>query len=164
MICERCNEKSATVHLMRVEQKKRREYHLCEICAEEEGVSSVQGTFSLKSFLEDVGAAPAVSGVAPCAHCGLTYEAFRVSGRLGCADCYEHFREQLLPLLEKIHESTQHVGKAPTKLETRREKREVIDGLRREQERAIKDENYERAGELRDRIQALEAELESPGD
>ncbi len=48
-----------------------------------------------------------------CATCGLTFEAYRKSLLLGCSDCYESFRDQLLPELRRFHGSTRHVGRRP---------------------------------------------------
>lgn len=48
-----------------------------------------------------------------CATCGLTFEAYRKSLLLGCSDCYESFRDQLLPELRRFHGNTKHVGRRP---------------------------------------------------
>ena len=48
-----------------------------------------------------------------CPNCGLTYSSFKSSGRLGCSECYEAFRNELVPLLGRLQGSTGHVGKAP---------------------------------------------------
>jgi protein arginine kinase activator len=168
MICQRCNENIATVHLTKIEQKKKLEFHLCENCAERQGVTSESEGFSVQNFLSKVAKAseiktvvPVEEGPAPCPTCGLSFATFRTAGRLGCSDDYEHFKTHLVPLIEKIHNSSQHVGKVPKRLTTRMERLKIIENLKREQEKTIRDENYERAGELRDRIRHLEEEMGS---
>ena len=102
---------------------------------------------------------PAAEGPEPCPACGLDFATFRTAGRLGCSEDYEHFKLHLVPLIEKIHNSSQHVGKVPKRLTTRLERLKIIERLKREQEKTIKSENYERAAELRDRIRHLEEEM-----
>jgi protein arginine kinase activator len=168
MICQRCKENTATVHLTKIEQKKKLEFHLCEVCAEQQGVTSEPEGFSIQSFLSEVAEVedikrviPTEEGPTPCPVCGMSFEAFRSSGRLGCPEDYEHFKLHLVPLIEKIHSSSQHVGKVPKRLSTRLDRLKLIANLKREQEKTIKDENYERAAELRDRIRHLEEEMGS---
>jgi protein-arginine kinase activator protein McsA len=102
--------------------------------------------------------APKPEPVAPCPACGLTFADFRASGRLGCHQDYEHFKKQLLPLLEKIHGATQHTGKIPLRLGQRVEKQKVLTALRKDLNAAIQREEYERAAELRDKIKVLEGQ------
>lgn len=169
VMCERCNENKATVHLTRIEQKKKREFHLCETCARQQGVLSVKGGFSVQGFLDELAesgttkSTPAAPKTPPCPSCGLTWATFRTTGRLGCPEDYEHFQSELVPLIEKIHEKSQHVGKVPATLSERLDRRQLIAGLRAEQERAIAEENYEKAAELRDRLALLEDDMGSGG-
>jgi protein arginine kinase activator len=170
MTCERCHENPATVHLTKIEQKRKQELHLCEDCARGEGVVSTKADFSVKGFLEELGDAEAEAPLAlssasetypPCASCGLTFPTFRTNCRLGCVSCYEHFKPALIPLVEKIHGASQHVGKVPKRLTARLERSELLEALKREQDRAIVLEEYEQAAELRDRIRGLEDDMGS---
>ena len=90
-----------------------------------------------------------------CPACGLAYSEFKARGRLGCPNCYGAFAPVLVPLLEKVHGTASHTGKAPervaTTLETRRELAELEDELGG----AVASEEYERAAELRDRIRQM---------
>jgi protein arginine kinase activator len=38
---------------------------------------------------------------------------FRGKGRLGCPRCYDTFRQELMPLLQRIHEAQSHRGRLP---------------------------------------------------
>ena len=46
-----------------------------------------------------------------CPECGMTYAEFRKDGRMGCAACYQAFRQPLDSLLLKVHGNLQHAGK-----------------------------------------------------
>jgi protein arginine kinase activator len=176
MICEACHQNLATVHLTEIVQKQKKELHLCEECARGKG-DFYKGNFSVAEFLGGLQdpkkktspekAAPAAKTAAPkpdpipaCPSCGLTFADFRTTGRLGCANDYEHFKKSLLPLLEKIHGATQHTGKVPGRLGQKLEKAKVLSALRKDLNLAIQREEYERAAELRDKIKHIE---EGPG-
>lgn len=97
-----------------------------------------------------------------CSHCGLSIAEFNKTGRLGCSECYHTFADELHGLLRKIHGSDQHTGKAPTMDPVQLEVRKEILALRRRLKRAIEREEFEKAAELRDRINAIEQYTE-PG-
>ncbi|MBI3725457.1 UvrB/UvrC motif-containing protein [bacterium] len=170
MICESCQKNTATVHLTEIVQKQKKELHLCEDCARDKGDSIVKGTFSVNEYLgnladaakkkaekggEKTRAKPAVE-IGPCPACGLTFPDFKASGRLGCYNDYEHFKRELLPLLEKIHGATQHTGRVPSQVGTKMEKQKLLAILRKDLNQAIQREEYERAAELRDKIKNVE--------
>jgi protein arginine kinase activator len=91
-----------------------------------------------------------------CPRCGLSYSEFRQRGRLGCSDDYKLFREGLSQLLERIHGSTQHLGKIPSRAGANlKRERELIE-LKRELTRVIQREEYERAAQVRDQIRRME--------
>lgn len=163
MRCESCEEREAEVHLTQIEQGELNTLHLCQTCAEEQGVSASTGVGGapLTDFLAEMGKGgsspmlPAVSEA--CSYCGTSPEDFRRTGRLGCAHCWPHFEEQLRALLRRIHGSTQHVGKLylgdASELEDRRSH---LTHLRRQLQRAVETEDFETAADLRDRIHELE--------
>lgn len=175
MICESCHQNLATVHLTEIVAKQKKELHLCEDCAREKG-DVLKGNFSVQEFLGGLAdaakkkpaAAPAPKAeaspkakpaveVGPCPACGLTFPEFKASGRLGCYNDYEHFKKELLPLLEKIHGATQHTGRVPSRIGERIETQKVLTALRKDLNQAIQREEYERAAELRDKIRTLES-------
>lgn len=93
-----------------------------------------------------------------CPVCGITFAEFRQAGRLGCAYDYVCFQEDLEPLLTNIHGSKVHRGKRPTRNTGSPDKQHELIQLRREMQEAISHEEYERAGELRDKIRGIEEE------
>lgn len=48
-----------------------------------------------------------------CPACGTTYEDFRRTWLLGCAECYNAFRGELTPMLGYIQRGAYHKGKVP---------------------------------------------------
>ncbi len=168
MKCENCNKQPATFHYVeRQNEEIVKDVHLCEECARQKGIPAMQ--FSLSSVLGQLLDPQAMAGGAKvakeladvsCPVCGITYAEFRQKTRLGCARDYDVFRKALLPLLEKIHGGTQHAGKIPPQAGSKLARQRELFDLRRELERHIKAEHYEEAARTRDRIKALEAELQ----
>ncbi|MFA5659204.1 MAG: hypothetical protein WC900_07960, partial [Oscillospiraceae bacterium] len=117
MICDVCKKKKATVHLTEIVDGKMAEMHICEDCARERSVQMEQqfGLADLLAGLSDFGKQIKTEDKIKlqCANCGLGYEDFRKTGRLGCSECYNAFRGHLSSLLKKIHGSSQHLGKHP---------------------------------------------------
>jgi len=166
MKCDLCGQNAATVHLTEIIDDESRELHLCEACAQEKGAGAAQefGLAGLLAGLTDFGIKPSGKRTPKptCPECGLTYEDFRKSGRLGCGDCYTAFRPFLVPLLKHIHGSTQHVGRIPTTLSQRRKGRKPVqtpdelNQLKEQLKTAVVAEAFEEAARLRDQIRALE--------
>ncbi|MFC1704379.1 UvrB/UvrC motif-containing protein [Candidatus Omnitrophota bacterium] len=160
MLCDACGKTPATVHLTEIVDEQMTELHLCELCAKEKSVQMEQqfGLADLLAGLTDIG--KQIKGVSKiktqCSHCGITYEDFRKSGRLGCGECYSVFKKYLSSLLKKIHGSSQHTGKAPAKLSKSVKAKSDIQELRMKLSLAIQNEEFEEAAKLRDKIKDTE--------
>jgi protein arginine kinase activator len=161
MQCDVCGKKRATVHLTEIVDEQMTEMHLCEECAREKSVQMEQqfGLADLLAGLADFG--KQIKDVEKiklkCPNCGMTYDDFRKLGRLGCGECYATFREQLASLLKKIHGSHQHLGKAPlTMAAPPKVSSEELDVLKAKLQNAIRQENFEEAAMLRDKIREFE--------
>ena len=159
--CDKCD-KPATIHLTEINDGQKVEKHLCEDCAEAEGIT-IKANIPISQLLEDfvlqtVGEGEGEQGTPPtCDVCGLTFSEFREKGLLGCPNDYEAFQEQLLPMLSRAQDgNTQHVGKVPLRAGAAQQKQTKILRLRSQLKQAITAEQYERAAELRDQIKQIE--------
>jgi protein arginine kinase activator len=136
-----------------VKGSEEREFHVCPACAQELGATPPQvGDDPVNVLLAGL---EEVAGGGVCPGCGWTWERFRSGGRLGCARCYETFREELRPLLRRIHGAVRHAGRAP-RSPGADQGAARLRRLHEELERAVGAEDYERAAELRDRLAELE--------
>lgn len=157
MLCDNCGKEPAKVHYKEIKDDKTIEFNLCESCALEKGLQSPKKHgFSVANILagmaEEVG-----SSAIRCQGCGLSYAEFREHGRLGCSECYDAFKEQLKPLLRRIHGSNVHMGRSPRSSEGMIEKIREIEDLKAALKAAVDKEDFEKAAEIRDRIKQLEA-------
>ncbi len=160
MLCQKCKKHTATVHLTEIVNNEKREKHLCEQCAAQEGITSgkVQEPINqlVAKFVLAQSEARELSQLT-CPECGMTFLQFRNGGLLGCPNDYDVFRDALTGLLEKAHEGRlQHVGKIPGGRENKHKRQHELMTLRRELQDAVDLEDYERAAMLRDKIKEVE--------
>lgn len=179
MLCDICHENQALFHIKEVTDQHTRTLNLCRQCAAEKGLDSDNLESGLPSLLSNLAAEllpepkkPDANNTADtpdlppaCPDCGLTTLEFKETGRLGCPSCYTYFREILTPGLDAIHRDVIHRGRKP--YDPTDEKRQQlnpseIDGMLRDLneqlQRAVATESYERAANLRDRINQLTAQ------
>lgn len=176
MQCDHCGQRPATVHQTMIVNGHKTEHHLCEVCARQQGKG--EGTFAfpnlsihqlLSSFLGQdpfggTAVAPRTREEPRCTHCGMTYSEFADSGKLGCSQCYEQLDPHLTPLIKRIQGTTQHTGKAPKRTGGLVRKRRELAQLKQQLTVAVDQEQFEEAARLRDRIRAMEIELQAGGD
>jgi protein arginine kinase activator len=160
MQCEICQGKEATIHLTEITDGVRTEMHLCEQCAQEQGVG-VKNYIPLNELLSNLLAVGPKDDIQPgltdveqaCPHCGFTLDKFREKGVLGCPNDYEVFEKSLLPLIKKAQEgATAHCGKIPSRIPNDSKQQIETARLRRQLDDAVKNEDYELAAELRDKL------------
>lgn len=163
MKCQTCGKADATVHWTEIsDDHKKTERHLCEECARAQEVP-IQKAVSLTGVLQQLLQQKMSQELGKnlktaCPSCGLSYIEFRSSGRFGCPNDYDVFREGILPMLERLQDSVRHCGKVPSRAGRSLQLQNELIRLRREQERAVQREDYEKAAELRDRIQRMSQE------
>jgi protein arginine kinase activator len=140
--------------------------HLCKACAEQLGVGlpklpdkhTAQVLEEMLGNLKPGRAGAARPRAQACPGCGMATGDFRSKGRFGCPRCYETFRGELLPLLQRIHEAQTHRGRLPGRTAAAlpaRDDRTLAD-LRRKLEDAVRGERYEEAARLRDQLRTAE--------
>ena len=184
MLCQICNKNPATIHVQEIVNGEKKVFHLCGECAAKKAESEpILQSFNLAEMLynftsqnpdeekEDGTAVSAPSVV--CSVCGWDTERFRKTGRLGCPDCYLAFSSVLSEVLENMHRGCTHLGKIPRShaadpaKENMIEKvalRKQISDCQRELEVRVKNEDYEAAAVLRDKILELKKRLEAEPD
>jgi protein arginine kinase activator len=88
--CDHCQARPASVPLTRIDAGGLVKLDLCAACAR----------------------ALQPEGAAVCLACGLTAADLERTGRVGCAECYEVFAEQLAPIIDECQGGkVKHAGK-----------------------------------------------------
>lgn len=162
MLCQSCEKRQATTHIKTIVNGELKEYNLCPECATKMGYGSFFGNFGFDldklfgSFMESVGTGRSTKR---CQCCGSSFEDIAKSGKVGCANCYDVFYEELLPSIQRIHGRTSHTGKLARSAGTKVRIKNELTQCRYELEQAIKAQEFEKAAELRDRIRELEKNI-----
>ncbi len=154
MKCQSCAN-PATVHITTIEKGgQKRIAHLCQACAEKQQLVKQQ-ELNLPAILQTligqhVGPLSDELARRTCPECGIKFMEFRQQGRLGCPHDYSVFRDEIEPLLEKIHRSARHVGKSPRRGPPAPAEQAELLALRRRLREAVEAEAYEEAARIRD--------------
>lgn len=157
--CDLCGKVEATMKVSQLDKDgKVTEISVCAECARQRGFTEVgklkAGVAEIIAELKtrvDEGDAKLI-----CGNCGLSYAEFKQQGRLGCADCYVSFHDQLLPLIRRIHGAVQHVGRTASGGRKQAQVKMNVKKLRDALSGAIQDEDYEKAAALRDQLRRTE--------
>ena len=174
-LCQSCQKQPAVVEFIQVTGTVRRELSLCRDCAMTHGMAAQitafqqisQQIFEQMKPLEETPLGGMEPHVAPCSHCGLSFDEFIRTGLLGCEHCYRDFSPVLGTILRRLHgvshmstgegismnalsEKTEHVSESIlSSNNTLREELEMKIEL------ALLEENYEAAAKLRDQLKNL---------
>lgn len=160
MLCQSCKTNEATTHVKRIVNGKIEEYDLCHECAKKMGYTNFFSNFEnewnsmLGSFFG--GGLPSRTSATRCKHCGSSFAEIAKKGVVGCPDCYETFYDELLPSIRKIHGNTQHNGKFPSSAGKQLALVNEIESMREQLNEAVSRQEFEKAAQLRDKINELQ--------
>jgi Uncharacterized protein with conserved CXXC pairs len=157
----------ATIHLTQIINNDKVEFHLCDSCAKEKNYMNFTVVPDVSSFFNSllgftgqphVNTAKAVT----CKVCGMSFEDFKETGKMGCFNCYKTFQDRIDPIVKRIHGNAEHAGRVPknhtskTYKSTDAEQPSEAELLKKQLEELIKQEKFEEAARVRDKIKALE--------
>ena len=173
MICDICNKNEATIHIQEIVDNQKKTVNICQGCAAKKasGENLLDG-LNLAKFFYNISSqtAPATKkngkdnelfkALPTCVKCGWNGAKFSETGRLGCAECYNTFKQVLIPALKNMHKGSMHVGKRPASSPEGAEKDNGtvllrIMELQKQLEEYILREEFEKAAGLRDKINNL---------
>lgn len=157
MVCQNCNKNDANMHMKRIINGRAAEVHLCSDCARSLGYGEAFSGFGIgfgELLGEVLSRGDSLSSQA-CHLCGKTFEDIAADGKMGCAECYNTFRDKLVPYLNRIHGKATHVGKKPTE---NTDPAERLAQLKNMLQSAVDEQNFELAVKLRDEIIELSGE------
>jgi protein arginine kinase activator len=159
MQCQLCD-KQATVHLTEIKGGQKMERHLCEDCAQKEGITiKIKAQVPLSELLSNLAATEQeTQDVAElrCPQCDITWAEFRKGGLLGCPHDYEVFERPLRLLIQRAQDgATTHAGRVPKNPGGAMSQQVKLMRLRQDLQLAVEAEDYEAAARIRDEISSL---------
>ncbi len=162
MLCDNCKKNKAVFLVKEIMMGEERDIYLCQSCAFDKGLTEVvfDFKFNLKNFINSVievddTIEELLSNNKVCEKCGTSLNEILEDGLLGCAHCFVSFMPVLTQIYSKVFNTKEHYGKIPIKLEKEVEILKRLEEYKIELQKAIKEENYERAAFLRDKIKEL---------
>lgn len=166
MLCDICKKNEATIHLTEITNNNYHELHLCEICAQSQHTKITAMTINVSPQVEETKSIlPKILlkryGDIKCPKCGFTLADFDRKGRLSCPEDYDVFKEALLPFIGGLHQDVKHKGKVPKKISEKAYLRYELAKLEAELSKFIKEESFEKAAEVRDKIKQLEKRMKA---
>ncbi|WP_010528958.1 UvrB/UvrC motif-containing protein [Lentibacillus jeotgali] len=167
MECQECHERPATLHFTQVINGEKTEVYVCEVCAKEKGYMNYpEEGYSLQHLLSGLlnstfESPKSTTGQQTkelkCPKCEMTLSKFKRLGKFGCPDCYETFADSLDPIFRRVHSgNTKHYGKIPARIGGDMRLKKQVDVYKEELQRLIKNEAFEEAATVRDKIKELE--------
>ena len=184
MLCQNCGENEANVKYTQIVNGVKKQMILCEKCAQDLGIQNINFNMPIdfSSFLGDmideyenlsIGSEFVEPKMLTCDKCNMTYEEFLNTGKFGCDNCYETFKNKINALLKNIHGANTHIGRISGKvneninennikfnknIQNKEEnKNEIkIEKLKEKLKQQIKEEKYEEAAKTRDEIKKIE--------
>lgn len=174
MKCQNCGKNDANFKYTEVTNGLKKELNLCEECARKLGLDNFSFNIPIdfSSFFgdflneyEDTDFMPMLTKTnqLKCDMCNMTYDEFMNTGKFGCANCYNVFAEKIEPVLKRLHGNTNYIGRR-AKDNSHIEKIEIdaqnseLEELKKRLKLTIKEENYEEAAVLRDKIKQIEGD------
>lgn len=181
MKCQNCGKNNANVKYTQIINGEKKEFILCEDCAEKLGINSKInfempmsfGSFFGEFFDEYKSSHPLLeelsnNNLQKCNKCGMTYEEFINKGKFGCDNCYTVFSNKIDGVLKNIQGANIHTGRKGKKVEGKiatnvkksetKKQEDKNTELKNKLNKAIKEERYEDAAKIRDEIKKLEKE------
>ena len=174
MICKECGKNNAEIYYKQTVNGQTVEYALCQECAgklQKEGKISLNmhslfdgfdfgfGTFNNLFGINYDKKKPMITEKKRCTLCSSTFDDLVKSGKVGCAECYKVFAEELKNSVESIHGKAKYIGKRPKKYKEKQTKEDRLNDLKEELKAAVSEQEFEKAAKLRDEIRALENEM-----
>jgi protein arginine kinase activator len=167
MKCQNCGKEEATVKYYENINGEKREYMLCSDCARNLNIMDFPNMLSyfFSNYPKELAEKEYTKEV--CNKCSYTFDDYLKNGLFGCPNCYNAFSERIDSLLTKIHGKNRHevadtkkvkIEKKQTKVNEDKDITKVNDVkvLKSLLEKSIKEEKYEDAAKIRDRIKELE--------
>ena len=171
MKCDICKNSEATIHIQEVVNNNIKSLHICEKCAKIYGFKNelIDIGFHLMDFLHNFKSSDGKKNknylinknkktfiedenIIKCTQCNATYDEFLETGKFGCAFCYTAFKEQIKPIIRRIHGKTIHKGNVPEKYRKQLRIIKDIKNLNYRLKTAVKREDFETAANIRDKI------------
>lgn len=157
MLCDRCGKNKASVIYEENINGEKKKVNLCSNCSKKLGIFNMDfmDNMFMSFFDEPVSVERERLKEIKCDKCGYTFSNYANTGLLGCAECYNTFKEKLEPVLQKLHGKSYHIENKKTYVNNSNKANNKLDELKDKLKECIEKEEYEKAAVIRDEIKKL---------
>lgn len=160
MKCDICHEKQAVIFVRQMTGQTSLELHLCADCARERGFSATDSKLelSLSGLLSGIVDNQSLlnSKNRACPVCGKSLKDIIDNKKAGCPECYINFTKEIMAQLKLDGIESSYTGSLPQQLAHFKSSLTDRMLLQSKLEKAIHEEDYEKAAVYRDRLRVLE--------
>ena len=156
MLCQHCKKNPATVNYVEKVNGNTFECHLCGYC-----YADLYGELNDK-INNDIWAGLFGSSTPrkkSCPVCRTTYEDYERTGLLGCAGCYDVFKEELIPSILRLQGKVEHVGKVGKNSDALGLHRRLTN-LQEQLEDALREKRFGEADRLNRQIDSIKKKMQ----
>ncbi|MDD2376625.1 MAG: UvrB/UvrC motif-containing protein [Clostridia bacterium] len=172
MKCQSCKKEEAIIKYYENSNDEKREIMLCSNCAKKLNLIDFPNMLSyfFSSYSKELIENKYTKKV--CDKCSYTFENYLKTGLFGCPECYSAFNDRIDTLLSRIHGKNRHVNtecnsqkkitkKTYMNIKDKNQNINIssiidMNKLKKLLDLSIKEEKYEDAAKIRDRIKDLE--------
>jgi protein arginine kinase activator len=156
MICQHCKKNPATINFIETINGQSFELHLCKACyTYKYGEFEEQATNAVLNGLFGV---PEVEAKT-CKVCGMRFADYEKTGLVGCASCYDVFKDELLPAIARIQGKVVHVGKEGGDYSSEHDLRIKLKAMQEKLENALRSGNNMEASKLNAQMDVIRKKL-----
>lgn len=161
-LCEMCGLRQATIFYKQTINGVTMQKRLCAECAKKLQTDGSAGFWNPIDFLNDFIAEKRPRGKMRVCKCGTTEEEVLRLGKFGCDECYKTFSDIADKYIHGMGGATKHNGKHPdavpdTLPKVENKELSELERLKRKLEKAVEEEDFLLAADLKKKIIALEA-------
>ncbi|CAH0434922.1 Putative kinase [Clostridium neonatale] len=168
MLCEKCKKNEARINLVKILNGQKQEIWLCENCARD--IADIPMLNSISKEIDFpfqgilTGLISNFNNVSEkkelvCPNCGMHYDEFKKTGKLGCSECYEEFSKSNEPLVKTATNFVKYAGKIPKRNKIELSQKKKLKDLKESLQKLILEEDYEKAAVIRDSISEIEKSI-----
>lgn len=168
MLCEKCKKNEARINLVKILNGQKQEIWLCENCARD--IADIPMLNSISKEIDFpfqgilTGLISNFNNVSEkkelvCPNCGMHYDEFKKTGKLGCSECYEEFSKSNEPLVKTAANFVKYAGKIPKRNKIELSQKKKLKDLKESLQKLILEEDYEKAVVIRDSISEIEKSI-----
>lgn len=163
MVCDLCGKREAIIFLEKMNENIKKRINLCTLCATKRKIvmsdsvppppQNVDAAFAEVAERERKNHPDSKT---LCPSCGANLYDIKQKGIIGCSECYEVFKNEIIEAMTQHGIYGPYTGTMPYRIEGFRSTLTIRSDIQAKLDAAVKAENYEKAAVYRDYLRALE--------